>query len=95
MSSVEQQAVVMHAWRLDTSAIACMAVSCHRVAEAVANVWVNKREWLVVFLCKACLFRARYDVDVLKVLLNEKRINQREMVELGSESKRKKRGEVA
>ena len=83
----------IHAWRLRTSSLGCMA--CHHNAQFVANVWVQDRDWLVLFLCVACLLKARYVTAMLQRFLGEKRVHEREMREFAVLCKKRKRGRAA
>jgi hypothetical protein len=82
---------LLRVWHLSTTAFTCMSPSCSRPAQVVVNVWVREREWLVVFLCTACLFKARCETAMLQRFLGEKRVNVCDI----QEPVAKKRGRVA
>lgn len=78
----------IHAWKLQTNALGCM--SCPDVAQAVVNVWVQRREWLTLFLCTYCLLHAERNIDVLRGLLGEKRMREQEAREFDVMMKRRR-----
>lgn len=69
----------IHTWQLRTKALGCMA--CHLDAQMVLNVWVQGRDWLVLFLCATCALRARCETTLLQGFLGEKRVHEHEMRE--------------
>lgn len=85
----------IHAWKLHTTALGCMA--CPHNAQVVVNVWVQDRDWLVLFLCTACVFKARCETALLQMFLREKRVHEREMREYDAMPvvRKRKRGRAA
>lgn len=78
----------IHAWRLQTDALGCMA--CHLNAQVVANVWVQGREWLTLFLCTYCLLHVERNTDALRGFLGEKRMREQEAREFDMTMKRRR-----
>lgn len=83
----------IHTWPLRTKALGCMA--CPHNAQVVVNVWVQDREWLVLFLCAACAFRAKGETTLLQGFLGEKRVRECEAREFDVLCRKRKRGIAA
>lgn len=83
----------IHAWQLRTKALGCMA--CHLDAQMVVNVWVQGREWLVLFLCTACAFSVRGNTEQLQGFLGDKRVREQEAREFDMVCRKRNRGRAA
>jgi hypothetical protein len=83
----------IHAWKLRSTSLGCMACQC--IAQVVVNVWVQDRDWLVLFLCPTCALRARGETTMLQGFLGEKRVREREAREFDAVCKKRKRGMAA